>query len=201
MSNANEESTALDFHGGDIDSNNAHFYVGQGAMNSNAAQSKEETAMGSLSAVQDPKNSSNSLPWTQFFCCIPITSYQKYFDFDTSDIIQRIQGSILFANRPDYFREQLIGSRVENPQDMEESSSSTNPSKSVHKGPDLYAPIWISFTLVFLVALTSNATAYIHSHNVDDFEYDITHVANAVILLFSFVLGVPTFFYFVLLSL
>lgn len=193
MSSTNNESTTLDFHGGDIDSKTSLYYVGQGAMNSDSRQLKEEET--SSTAIQDP--TSSIVPWTNFFCCISVNSYQRYFDFDTNDIVERIKGSIVFANTPDHFREQIIGSRVDNQnQDME--SSSTVTSNSIHKGPDLYAPIWITLTLVFLVALTSNATAYLHSDSVDDFEYDITHLANAVVLLFSFVMVLPTFFYFVL---
>jgi hypothetical protein len=184
MSGANEGST-LDFHG-DVDSKTSQYYVGQGAMNSTPV-GLEEAKSSMSTATYD-----SSMPWTRFFCCIPVTSYQRYFDFDTDDIVQRVKGSIIFANTPNHFRENIIGTQ------MDESSQTQGHSSSIHKGPDLYAPIWVTLTLVFFIASTSNATAYIHKGRMDDFEYDISHVANAMILLFSFVLGLPTFFHFVL---
>jgi len=219
MSSNNEEessATTLDFHGEEIDSKNVQYVVGQGAMNSNAATSLG--GGGGLQSQQFNKNTSSNnntkspdstndvlLPWTQIFCCccIPITSYQKYFDFNTEDIIQRIKGSILYVNKPDYFREQLIGHEKESTTNSQEEQvdieRSSSLSSSIHnnKGPDLYAPIWITLTFIFLLSVTSNATAYLHSSN-DDFEYDITHLATSVILLFSFLIGLPTFFYLVL---
>jgi len=63
-------------------------------------------------------------------------SYAKYFDFDTIDIQNRITGSITFANRPNHFREQVLGG-------------------DGNKGPDLYGPLWITMTLVFVVAVST----------------------------------------------
>jgi hypothetical protein len=102
-------------------------------------------------------------------------TYSKYFNIDTVDVQNRITGSIAFVNTPDHFREQVLGGND-------------------GKGPDLYGPIWVTLTLVFFVALTSNLARYIHSDGGGSglsFEYDIRHLVNAMWVLFGFVFVVP----------
>ena len=57
------------------------------------------------------------------------------FDVDTDDVKERIVGSLKYANKPDYFREQVLGQEG--------------------KRPDFYGPIWISMTLAFLLSVSS----------------------------------------------
>ncbi|KAL7535195.1 hypothetical protein ACHAXR_010134 [Thalassiosira sp. AJA248-18] len=86
-------------------------------------------------------------------------------------------------------------------------------SSSSGKGPDLYGPIWITLTLVFFVAVTSNMSLYIHHHHqtknksiVDEggiaaeqeWDYDINQLLHATWILYSFSMGLPTMLYFVL---
>mmetsp|Transcript_20447 Transcript_20447/g.19664 ORF Transcript_20447/g.19664 Transcript_20447/m.19664 type:complete len:349 (-) Transcript_20447:226-1272(-) len=136
-----------------------------GNMDKNAAEP-------SNNASNNSNNSGINLPVPKVFS---FQTYAKYFDFDTIDIQNRIVGAVKFANTPDYFRENILGIH-----------------RSDGKGPDLYGPIWITITLVFFVALTSNVSKYIHSDNGGAyFEYDISHLVNAMWVLCSFVVFVP----------
>eukprot|EP00585_Thalassiosira_rotula_P005921 CAMPEP_0196133614 /NCGR_PEP_ID=MMETSP0910-20130528/2766_1 /TAXON_ID=49265 /ORGANISM="Thalassiosira rotula, Strain GSO102" /LENGTH=401 /DNA_ID=CAMNT_0041393357 /DNA_START=59 /DNA_END=1261 /DNA_ORIENTATION=+ len=87
----------------------------------------------------------------------------------------------------------------------------TQTSTSSGKGPDLYGPIWITLTLVFFVAVTSNMSLYIHHHRktkksiVDEggtaaeeqWDYDINQLLHATWILYSFSIGLPSVVYFV----
>jgi hypothetical protein len=69
--------------------------------------------------------------------CFRLETYLAYFDVDTVDIKDRIKYSILYFYKPDKFRGEVIGaSRTES-----------------LKGPDLYGPLWITMTFVFLLGV------------------------------------------------
>jgi hypothetical protein len=71
--------------------------------------------------------------------CFRMSTLSAYFDFDTEDIRDRLKGAILLAFQPEKFRNEVIG-----------------PCRTDSlKGPDMYGPIWITMTLVFLVAVSS----------------------------------------------
>jgi len=90
--------------------------------------------------------------------------------------------------------------------------NSSTPSSSSGKGPDLYGPIWITLTLVFFVAVTSNMSLYIHHYKTkksviideggmaaeEEWDYDINQLLHAMWILYSFSIGLPTLLYFVL---
>lgn len=94
-------------------------------------------------------------------------------------------------------------------------SSVMNPATSVGKGPDLYGPIWITMTLVFFVAVTSNISIYVHHSSSsskhalsdvvsespveaeDEWDYDINHLLRATSILYSFSLLLPFLLYLV----
>ena len=61
---------------------------------------------------------------------------QSSFDVDTDDVKERIVASLKHVNKPDYFREQVLGREG--------------------KRPDCYGPIWISMTLAFFLSVSSN---------------------------------------------
>ena len=86
---------------------------------------------------------------------------------------------------------------------------------SAGKGPDLYGPIWITLTLVFFVAVTSNISLYIHHTTLsnkhkstivdeggiaaeEEWDYDINQLLHATWILYSFSMGLPTLLYFML---
>mmetsp|Transcript_16231 Transcript_16231/g.23873 ORF Transcript_16231/g.23873 Transcript_16231/m.23873 type:complete len:328 (-) Transcript_16231:316-1299(-) len=108
--------------------------------------------------------------------CFKMETYITYFDIDTHDFFNRIKYSMLMFYLPDKFRSEVIGvARTEN-----------------LKGPDLYGPLWITMTLVFFVAVTSNISAYFRADDMEEFEYDISHLLHAMAVCFTFVFGVPS---------
>ena len=90
------------------------------------------------------------------------------------------------------------------------------PSNIVQKiGPDLYGPTWITLTLVFFVAVTSNMSLYVHHYHQrqiqlknivneggvaaeEEWEYDINQLLRATSILYSFSFGLPTVLYLLL---
>lgn len=90
------------------------------------------------------------------------------------------------------------------------------PSNIVRKiGPDLYGPTWITLTLVFFVAVTSNMSLYVHHYHQrqielknivneggvaaeEEWEYDINQLLRATSILYSFSFGLPTVSYLLL---
>mmetsp|Transcript_10228 Transcript_10228/g.15762 ORF Transcript_10228/g.15762 Transcript_10228/m.15762 type:complete len:356 (-) Transcript_10228:53-1120(-) len=112
--------------------------------------------------------------WQRITACVTPSSYEIYFDIDTIDIVTRIKGAVMFCHIPDKFRTELIGLSGEGA-----------------RGPDLYGPFWLTMTLVFLLAVTSNVHAYLYSDSEAMFEYDISHLIRASTVLTSFAFGLP----------
>lgn len=84
--------------------------------------------------------------------------------------------------------------------------------RMVGKGPDLYGPIWITFTLVFCAAVTSNMSLYLHhskSHRLfaksmidgggvaaeEEWDYDLNKLLHAMWILYGYSFGLPTVVY------
>ena len=70
--------------------------------------------------------------------CLRLDTYRAYFDVDTADVADRVVGSVRLCNRPDGFRNDLMG-----------------PNSPRGKGPDLYGPFWITATMVFFLAVSA----------------------------------------------
>ena len=160
-------------------------------------------------------------------CCLPYHQIQSLFDVDTIDIYIRIKAAIWNFHQPNYFRLSVLGARrssssatsLHHPNDDDAAESTTT------KGPDLYGPIWISMTCMFILGITANINDYYRhvqqqqqqqkNHNssssnnnstnyhsndetVDqEFEYDLTHLLNAMYLCFTYTFGISTFFWLV----
>mmetsp|Transcript_10636 Transcript_10636/g.26178 ORF Transcript_10636/g.26178 Transcript_10636/m.26178 type:complete len:419 (-) Transcript_10636:254-1510(-) len=159
-----------------------------------------------------------------------VEALRPYFDVDTADVIVRVKGSLRYCMVNDGFRNEVMysdnalrlayrdtasGSNVANESGGEGGSSAsaqqTPDTTSPGKGPDLYGPVWITLTLVFFVAVTSNMSLYIHHrHNKksivdeggiaaeEEWDYDINQLLHATWILYSFSMGLPTLVYFVL---
>lgn len=80
------------------------------------------------------------------------------------------------------------------------------------KGPDLYGPVWVTLTLVFCAAVTSNMSLYLHhsrknrmfkSSMIDEgglaaeeeWEYDVNKLLHAMWILYGYSLGLPAMVY------
>jgi hypothetical protein len=146
-------------------------------------------------------------PLNRCLACFRLDGYQPYFDLDTADIVGRLRASVTQFHCPDLFRNTIVGgpaSAVDPSADP--AASSTTPTTG--KGPDLYGPVWLCMTLIFLVAVTSNLSKYMHYHKnqqhsstdsttnnnteIQEFEYDIRCLLRAGTTLGVFCWGLPT---------
>lgn len=104
-----------------------------------------------------------------------ISSYSPYFNVDTDVVLERIKGS-LYPIPGDFFQK-------------------------IDDNPDLYGPVWISTTLVFMLAALGNCATYlIHKQTDKDtvWSFDVSYVNWAACAVYGYVLVVPTAFYFLL---
>lgn len=158
------------------------------------------------------------------FCSID--ALRPYFDIDTVDIGVRMKSSIKYCMVNDGFRNDVLYSdnamkldtsqnaSTDTQQDSTDGGETAIASQaaqtSTGKGPDLYGPIWITMTLVFFVAVTSNISIYVHhsfkSKNhleeggvaaEQEWDFDINQLLHATWILYSFSMGLPSLFYVV----
>ena len=103
-------------------------HVGTGAMD-NAAYPPVQPQQQQQQQQGEPSG------WFQrLTSCFSVGSLQSYFDVDTEDIKERLIGSVRHANSPDYFVQEVL--------------------KKGGKSADLYGPVWITMTAVFLFAVS-----------------------------------------------
>ena len=180
--------------------------------------------------VTNSNNNSNNNMLYSFFtsCCLPYETIQSLFDIDTIDIYIRIKATLFHFHQPNYFRLQILGTkRSSNSTLADDDDNNSNNMDGIttnhhqnHKGPDLYGPIWISMTCMFLLGITANINDYyrhVQQHNryhnnnsssnntnnnnnetiEEEFEYDLTHLLNAMYICFFYTFGISTFFWLV----
>ncbi|ONK62040.1 uncharacterized protein A4U43_C08F36170 [Asparagus officinalis] len=103
-----------------------------------------------------------------------ISSYQPYFNVDTDVVVDRIISSVYPMN--DFHRK-------------------------IDANPDMYGPVWITTTLVFMLASLGNLATYlIHQRDEHDtaWNFDVTYVNWAASIIYAYALAVPAAFYFLL---
>ena len=174
-------------------------------------------------------NNTNQSFLSKLFTCggfCSIDALRPYFDIDTIDISVRMKSSIKYCMVNDGFRNDVLYSdnalkldtvqsnstdtQQENTDGGEAAIAPQGTTTSAGKGPDLYGPIWITMTLVFFVAVTSNISIYVHhsfkSKNhleeggvaaEQEWDYDINQLLHATWILYSFSIGLPSLFYVV----
>ena len=123
-------------------------------------------------AALAPNNNAPTTWYQKIVSCFQISTMQQYFNVDTVDVKNRIIGSILHANKADYFRDQIL-------------------SDGEHRKPDLYGPVWVTMTLVFFLAVTSNTSKYLHTDSMEEFEYDRGHLTRAFSVLTFYTFALP----------
>lgn len=104
-----------------------------------------------------------------------ISSYTQYFDVDTDVVIDRIRSS-LYPIHGDFFR------KIEN-------------------NPDLYGIIWISTSLVFVIAALGNCATYLIHKRGDSstlWSFDVSYLNVAACAVYGYALLAPAAFYFLL---
>ncbi|TYH19914.1 hypothetical protein ES288_A05G389900v1 [Gossypium darwinii] len=104
-----------------------------------------------------------------------ISSYTQYFDVDTDVVVNRLISSFYPAGG-DFFNK--IGAN-----------------------PDLYGLIWITTTLVFMLAAFGNCATYLIQKRTDrttSWSFDVGYVNAAACGIYGYSLVVPVAFYFLL---
>ncbi|KAF6161135.1 hypothetical protein GIB67_007776 [Kingdonia uniflora] len=104
-----------------------------------------------------------------------ISSYIQYFNVDTDIVLDRIKYS-LYPINGDFFRK-------------------------IDANPDLYGLIWISTTLVFVIAALGNCATYLMDRHTDKkttWSFDVNYVNVAAVAVYGYALLVPTAFSFML---
>ncbi|XP_020593838.1 protein YIPF1 homolog isoform X2 [Phalaenopsis equestris] len=109
--------------------------------------------------------------WNGYFS---ISSYQPFFNVDTDMVFDRLVGA-LYPMDGFYTK--------------------------VHSNPDLYGPVWISTTLVFMLSALGNCAAYLMNNGSKAeiaWNFDVNYVDWAASIIYCYVLAVPAAFYFLL---
>ncbi|CAK9150875.1 unnamed protein product [Ilex paraguariensis] len=104
-----------------------------------------------------------------------ISSYTQYFNVDTDIVLNRLMSS-LYPISGDFF-------------------------SKIDANPDLYGLVWISTTLVFMLASLGNSATYLirkRSDTTTPWNFDVSYVNVAAGSIFGYALIVPMGFYFLL---
>ncbi|GKU92005.1 hypothetical protein SLEP1_g5793 [Rubroshorea leprosula] len=104
-----------------------------------------------------------------------ISSYTQYFNVDTDIVLNRLLSSF-YATSGDFFNK-------------------------IDANPDLYGAIWISTTLVFLLAALGNCATYLiekHTDSSTSWSFDVSYVNVAAGVIYGYAIVVPMAFYFIL---
>ncbi|KAJ4719950.1 Protein YIPF [Melia azedarach] len=110
--------------------------------------------------------------WKGFFS---ISSYTQYFNVDTDIVINRLISS-LYPITGDFF-------------------------SKIDANPDLYGLIWISTTLVFMLAAFGNCATYLmqkHNNSSASWSFDVSYVNVAACSVYGYAIAVPVAYYFLL---
>lgn len=110
--------------------------------------------------------------WKGFFS---ISSYTQYFNVDTDIVLNRILSSF-YPISGDFF-------------------------SKIDANPDLYGLIWISTTLIFVIASLGNCATYLMHKRTDSttaWSFDVSYVNVATFTIYGYALLVPLGFYFLL---
>jgi hypothetical protein len=191
---------------------------------------------------QPQPSSSTSLPSRILTCggACSIRALRPYFDVDSIDVLSRARSAFTLCAVNDGFRRRVLYSDDDdasgglsldenNANDDDGGESSTTPAcpggqpgrrrgGGDGKGPDLYGPVWITLTLVFTAAVTSNMSLYLHHARMDrqassssaivdgggaadaeeEWEYDIDRLVHAATVLYAYSFGLPAALHLVL---
>jgi len=119
-----------------------------------------------LQKTADVKNPLEETEGTESKSFWTLKYYQRFFDVDTSDVIERLLASVT-PNRKD-----LLNNKIK-------------------LKPDLYGPFWISVTLIFTIAISGNVANYLQHANAQyHWKYDfhlVSYAATAIILYISLI--------------
>ncbi len=86
-----------------------------------------------------------------------IEYYQKYFQIDTQQVLERLAGSIRPRPNQSYFN------------------------STIRQNPDLYGPFWVCVTFIVTVAISGNIVTYFHVPDAD-FQIDFSKITLSAIV-------------------
>lgn len=86
-----------------------------------------------------------------------IEYYQKYFDVDTQQVIQRLIGSMIPRPNKSFFE------------------------STIRQNPDLYGPFWVCVTFIVTVAISGNIVNYFHMPDAE-FQIDFSKITLSAIV-------------------
>lgn len=104
-----------------------------------------------------------------------ISSYMQYFNVDTDIVVNRLMSS-LYPINGDFFNK-------------------------IDSNPDLYGLVWISTTLIFVIASLGNCSTYLMDKRTDSstsWNFDVNFVNVAACTIYGYAIIVPLAFYFLL---
>ncbi|KAM2281031.1 hypothetical protein ACFX1S_041683 [Malus domestica] len=104
-----------------------------------------------------------------------IASYTQYFNVDTDVVLTRLLSS-LYPHTGDFF-------------------------SKIDANPDLYGLIWISTTLVFVLAALGNCATYLMDKRTDSsnsWEFNVSYMSLAAYSVYGYAILVPLAFYFLI---
>lgn len=125
-----------------------------------------------LGAPSDGNGPQSTNNWKGLFS---ISSYTQYFNVDTDIVLNRVLSS-LFPMSGDFF-------------------------SKIDANPDLYGLVWISTTLVFVLASLGNCATYMMQKRSDSntsWTFDVGYVNVATFTVYGYAFIVPLAFYFLL---
>jgi hypothetical protein len=87
-----------------------------------------------------------------------IEYYQKYFEIDTRQVLERLVGSVTPRPNKSYFN------------------------STIRQNPDLYGPFWVCITFIVTVAISGNIVTYFHVPDNVDFQIDFSKITLSAIV-------------------
>ncbi|XP_078428117.1 integral membrane Yip1 family protein isoform X2 [Wolffia australiana] len=120
-------------------------------------------------------NESNGPTATSWAGVFSISSYSPYFNVDTDVVVDRLMGSV-YPLRGDFI-------------------------SKIDANPDLYAPVWVSTTLVFMLAAMGNCAAYLMARRKDPsstWNFDVSYFNWAAGVVYGYAVAAPVAAYFLL---
>lgn len=166
----NPDPQFISFH--DFSSINQAGNVGQAQLDIGASTRQtfnnlpnDSTGIGILEDLQDLPDRDEGTPQHNFWT---IEYYQKYFNVNTNDVLERIKRSIFIKVKENYLL------------------------THIRPNPDLYGPFWICVTLIFFVAIGENMSNYLQTANSSHYHwtynFHVVSYAATTIFLYAWLL-------------
>ncbi|XP_046480804.1 protein YIPF1 [Neodiprion pinetum] len=126
----------------------------------------DSTGIGMIEDLQGMPNKNDQELQHNFWS---IEYYQKFFNVDTDDVVQRIIRSIIPRGGENYLE------------------------SHIRPKPDLYGPFWVCVTLIFAIAISGNMANYLQTANSQGFHwrYDFHIVSYAATAIFMYAWLLP----------